>query len=379
MRIKYITNVRIPTGRAYGYAIMKMCSEFAKTGLETELFVPSKDNNENKQDPFEFYSLDRNFKINRVKSFDLLGKTERFGGIFYWIDIFSFLLNVRLKVKLDNNDVLYTRDFLTALFFSNKNFICLELHAIPKSKLLFGLAIKKVRRFIVLTNKIKDVLINLGVSNENILVSPSGVDLEEYNASANDIEIKGIEANDFVFGYIGTLKTMGMEKGVKLGLESLKFLPDDYKFLIVGGGGDDLLYYKNMSDDLDVSNRTIFIGEVPHSVTYSYSKKCDVLIVPFPENEHYSFFMSPLKIFEYMASKKPIIATNLPSIREILTDGENAILTHPDDPQALANAIINLRENPDLGIKIVENAFNVVSQKYTWRKRAENIIKFIHP
>ena len=218
---------------------------------------------------------------------------------------------------------------------------------------------------------------DLGVPSKNILVSPSGVDMDEYSNIPDDIEIKGLEDNDFIYGYIGTLKTMGMEKAVKIGLETLKLLPPNFKFLIVGGGGDDLLYYKNIALELGVNDRAIFLGEVSHSQIYSYSKKCDVLVAPFPENEHYNYFMSPLKIFEYMASKRPIIATDLPSIREVLVNGENSILVPPSDSKALADAIISLKEDSSYAEKISNQAFSDVIKKYTWQIRVKNIITFI--
>lgn len=377
MHIKYITNVRIPTVRAAGYAIMKMCSEFAKAGVKTELFVPSKGSIKNEQNPFEFYGLEKNFEIKKISSLDLLGLTERFGKIFYWLDILSFLLSLKSQIKFDHDDVLYTRDFITTSFLSKRSPIILELHSIPRSKFLFNLSLKKAGLFVVLNSNIKNILLSSGISSEKILIAPSGVDLNEFNNISNNFKIKGISDGDFVYGYVGALKTMGMEKGVELGLKTLAELPSDYKFLIVGGEREDVEYYKSISLSLGISDRVIFIGNVPHNEIYKYINQCNILIAPYPENEHYSFFMSPLKIFEYMASKKPIIATNLPSIQEVLTDGENALLIPPGDPLALVDAIIKLKENPEYGRKIAEKAYQEVVAKYTWKKRVEHILRFI--
>jgi glycosyltransferase involved in cell wall biosynthesis len=104
---------------------------------------------------------------------------------------------------------------------------------------------------------------------------------------------------------------------------------------------------------------------------------CDVFVAPYPENEHYSFFMSPLKIFEYMASRKPIITTSLPSVKEVLEDGKNAMLIEPNNPKQLAESIIKLKNNPELGAKISDKAFEDVKNKYTWDRRAKMILDFI--
>ena len=124
MRIKYVTNVRLPTGRAAGYAIMKMCSEFVKAGVETLLFVPKRKNNDNKQDPFEFYNIEKNFEIKRIPSFDFLALTENFGRLFYWLDTISFLIMSKITVAFSPLDVLYTRDFRTVLFFRAEDQFC---------------------------------------------------------------------------------------------------------------------------------------------------------------------------------------------------------------------------------------------------------------
>ena len=377
MRIKYITNVRLPTSRAAGYAIMKMCSEFAKAGADVDLFVPKRSNNENKQDPFDFYKIEKNFEIKKIPSLDFLALTENFGRIFYWFDTLSFLIATKLKVKLSEKDILYTRDFLTTLFFSKRKFKVLELHSISKSKFLFSLAVNRTNLFVVLTTSIKKTLIDFGVDDKKILISPSGVDLSQFNQISNNFEIKGISENDFVYGYVGTLKTMGMEKGVADGLRVLNLLPTNFKFLVIGGEVEDVEYYKKMSVDLGVSDRVVFIGNVPHSDVNKYSMKCDVFVAPFPENKHYSYYMSPLKIFEYMASKKPIITTTLPTLMEILTNEENAILVPPSSPEALASAIKRLSEDRTLCARLVENAYSEVKEKYTWEVRTQRILQFV--
>ena len=93
------------------------------------------------------------------------------------------------------------------------------------------------------------------------------------------------------------------------------------------------------------------------------------------KSEKFKKYTSPLKLFEYMASKRPIIASDLPSIREILNT-ENAILVKPGSAKALANAIKFALENPDFCAKISKQAYKDV-QKYTWEKRAKRILEFI--
>lgn len=88
--------------------------------------------------------------------------------------------------------------------------------------------------------------------------------------------------------------------------------------------------------------------------------------------------MSPMKVFEYMASNRPIIATDLPTIMEILIDQETAILVSPDDSRALARGIEKVMVNRQVGQSLSEVAYKEVLEKYTWEKRAKKIIEFLH-
>ena len=97
--------------------------------------------------------------------------------------------------------------------------------------------------------------------------------------------------------------------------------------------------------------------------------------MPFPYNQHYAYYMSPLKMFEYMAAKRPIIASDLPSVCEVLNK-ENAILVKPDNPESLAQGIKKILEDKELANKMSYQAFSDV-ENYTWHKRVENILNFI--
>ncbi|MBR4330833.1 MAG: glycosyltransferase, partial [Candidatus Riflebacteria bacterium] len=86
-------------------------------------------------------------------------------------------------------------------------------------------------------------------------------------------------------------------------------------------------------------------------------------------------WMSPLKIFDYMASKKPIIASNLPSIREILEDKKTSLLIDPDDICGWKNSIVKILCKPNLAKELSENAYKLLKDKYTWKLRAEKILE----
>ena len=88
------------------------------------------------------------------------------------------------------------------------------------------------------------------------------------------------------------------------------------------------------------------------------------------------YFTSPLKLFDYMAAGVPIVATDVPALREVLVDGENALLVPPGDPEALAGAIDWILGDPALAERLRRRAFAEVAD-YTWERRAERIIEAV--
>ena len=98
--------------------------------------------------------------------------------------------------------------------------------------------------------------------------------------------------------------------------------------------------------------------------------------MPFPNTNHYRKYASPLKLFEYMCSNNPIIATKLISTEEILTNKKNSLLVKPNSPKGIALAVNKLYKNRYLSKKIAKQAFIDVDN-YTWEKRAQRILKLI--
>ena len=170
---------------------------------------------------------------------------------------------------------------------------------------------------------------------------------------------------------------MGNEKGIPQIIEALQYIEsENIKLLCVGGPLDNVEGYYNIAEKYNIDkNKLIFVDRLPVSELYKYISASSILLMPFPYTEHYAYFMSPLKMFEYMASKRPIIATKLPSIMEVLEDKKNAILCEPDDPNDLASKIKWVLHN-DCD-EIVYQAYMDV-QKYTWEKRVKSIISWIN-
>ncbi len=206
-----------------------------------------------------------------------------------------------------------------------------------------------------------------------VLIAPDGVNLEFFHGNKELLCHKRDSRGIKTILYIGSLHHW---KGIDVLLKTMQYLNNDVKLLIVGGNSEVIRRYQILADELNISNRVHFEGFVSPSCRFNYFSKADICVLPLKPVNIASYCTSPLKLFEYMASKKPIIASDLPAIREILFHNTNSILVPPDDPKALADGIRCLLENPALREKLGEQAATDVHE-YTWDKRAEKIISFI--
>ena len=374
MKLLYLANLRLPTEKAYGIQIAKTCEAFADCGLDLLLLYPNR-NNKIKEDIFSYFSVKNNFKTKKLYSPD-----------FYWpgsLDKFSFHIKnfvsaVALSVFALRNkfDVIYSRDeliiFLLSFFKSNLVF---EAHRLSKQKMLFYRWFKiKNTKIVAITKSLKRELCDIGFSGEDILVAPDGVDLREFDLSLfkNEARLKvGLPQDKKIIMYTGHL--FGW-KGAQILLQTARnFQPDDALFVFVGGTEFDV---KNFREKAEGLNNVWILGHSPRREVPLYLKAADVLILPnSAKYDVSSKYTSPLKLFEYMASGRPIVASDLASVREVLND-KNAILVKPDDPGNLAEGIAKIFRDNFLGERLTEEARKNVKD-YTWTKRTASILNFI--
>lgn len=373
MKLIYIANARMPTDMAHGIQIMKMCEAFALAGLAVELIVPKRFN-KIKADPFDYYEVKRIFKITKLFCLDLL--IWQLGKFGFLAESLTFLLSVRFYLWFKKFDIVYLRLPMAGLFF--KNYI-LEIHTL-NNKVSFikkktWLAAKKI---VVLTSYIKNGLIKQGIAEDNIMVAPDGVDLNQFAVKIDKKEARiklNLPLDKKIILYSGSfnLNNWFDWKGIDIILAAAKlFNSNNYLFVLVGGEDkeNELLKSRN-----SLTNVRLVSHQLQKIIPY-YLKAADILLLPNKKgNLNSEQHTSPLKLFEYMASGVPIIASDLPSLREILNQN-NSCLIEPNNPVALAEKIKSLFLKPDLE-KAIAGQARLDANNYSWEKRVNKIINFI--
>lgn len=370
MKLIYIANLRIPTMRAHGIQVMKMAEALAKQGIEVELLIPRR-LFEVGNDPFRYHQVQKIFRVRKIINLDTLQLP--LGKIGALITTITFLLAAKFYLLFKKYDVLYTREPLVGLFF--RNFI-LEIHHLPKQiSFLYEYFLKKARLIVVITNSLKKELIGSDIPENKILVLPDSVDLLEFDKDISKEEARkklDLPIDKKIVVYTGSFSIYNW-KGLNTLLEAAKQFLNEYLLVCVGAHNDEEM---NQLKKQYPFNNILLKYYVPHQSVFWYLKAADVLVLPNKAGDKISeLHTSPLKLFEYMASRRPIVSSDLLSLREILTEKE-ALFFEAGNPKDLARAVREISQNQELADQLSQNAYLKVKD-YTWSKRAEKIINAI--
>ncbi len=367
---------RFPSEKAAALFAAKSCEAFAEEGMEVVLLVPRR-LKRSAEDPFTYYNLKKNFTIKFLPTLDLffIPFFER-GAFYVSLFIFSKVCALYLMIKSTPKDIIYSNEhfplFLVSFFRKNTFY---EVHDMPRGWLYFYRKLLERVRGIVVTNMWKrDNIVRIfGISKEKMLYEMNAVDVEEFDIPTTQEEARKelkISTKGPMVLYTGHLYSW---KGVDTLAEAAKFLPDGVTVYFVGGTEKDVVSFSERFGNLP---NIVIIGHKNHKEMPLWQKAADVVVVPNTAKENISKYdTSPMKIFEYMASRKPIVATDIPSIREILND-TNALTVLPDDPKAMAQGIMNVLNDNARAQKISDQAYNDVVI-HTWVARAKRVLVFV--
>ncbi|MGA8055299.1 MAG: glycosyltransferase family 4 protein, partial [Burkholderiales bacterium] len=173
--------------------------------------------------------------------------------------------------------------------------------------------------------------------------------------------------------YLGSLHKW---KGVEVAVAAMRELPGCE--LWIAGGSDARIHdMRRLSASLDLSERVQLLGRIEPRERFKLIAQADVCLLPLRPYSIGARYTSPLKLFEYMAMGKPVVASHLPSLAEVLVDRRNAMLVRPEDPRALANAVRSLIDDPALSRALGAEAKRLAYDRFGWVQRSSRLAEFI--
>lgn len=355
MRVVYIANIRLPTEKAHGVQIMHMCEAFAGLGHTVELVVPDR-KTAIKEDPFSYYDLKTRFAITKLPVWDTVG----YGRLGFLLESYLFSRSARRYLRGTSFDMLFGRDEL--ILSRIPHVYTWESHTGAWNSAAQTVA-RNAKKIVVISQGLKDFYIGKGIPGGKIIVAHDGIDLEQFAhpQSKDDARKRlGLPLDKKIAMYIGRLDGW---KGTDTLLEASKLLPGDTIVAIIGGEPQQVALLSAQYPGVR------FLGYRPYKELSDNQAAADVLVLPNTGKDVISArYTSPLKLFAYMASGRPIVASDLPSIREVV-DEKSAVLVPPDDAQALAHGIQSAFTRTDLA----ENARSAIGS-YSWSGRATLIL-----
>ncbi len=374
MKLIYISEGNLPSRAANSIQVAKMAQAFAKEVDDFEL-VTLGDLwsllQGNKFDFQQWYGLTHEYKITRLP---LLSKTEypfpqkyRSQRFPRWAAFYA---------ALKSPDLAYTRSGEIAKLALKLGLAVLwEWHMPTKGKLFQhqGFTNGKFLGVVTISEQLAQEYIEAGLPAEKVLVEHDGCDLERFLPYQSKEEARhrlSLPMDKPIVVYTGHLYDF---KGIPTLYEVASMMPN-CQFLLVGGWEHDVERVRQYCQSNSLSNVKV-VGHVPQSEVPTYLYASDILVLPNSGKHDWSATTSPLKLFEYMAAHRPIVASALSNITTVLQDKSNAFLAEPDCPKSFRAAIERLLDEPQLGQALAEQAFQDV-QHYAWERRAERILQF---
>lgn len=367
-KIIYVSRITLPKRNAHTIQIVRNSVALANQNVAVDLFVRrNKFTDNNELSKFFGVKVPSNLKIKTLPP--VVRQSSLFIAIF--IAIKSFVEKSRT--------IFYIRDFkiakeLIKLKWLHRLPIFTECHAVvsyfhKESNTLE----KKYEGSEIDWRRLREYV--LGNSDGVILISKDTLEFVNNNYPKMPVIFAwhGTEPNghsDYKFFerkgiyYVGNF-TKGRYK-IKILLDAMRHIKDETLILVGKSSNEDALNVTKYVESLGISKRVLLKEYIPPAELKNYLKSAKIAVL----------LLYGLKLSEYLSYGIPIVAPDIPHIREILRGEESCILFQPDDSKSLGDAINKILDNPALAESLARNAHKT-AQEYSWQKRAEKILNFI--
>jgi len=370
-KLYYVANARMPTEKAHGIQIAKMCEALIEEGVDVTLVVPRRGSVGSIR---EFYGLRQDIPVVTLPAVNNYHK----GRVWYYLSSYSFVVSyyLYLQLRVDAKDaVVYTVDLdqfsYRALSHTSIPFFS-EMHgAKPKNALHEKFFFRALG--IIPTNHItkKELQEQFHLPDAALLVEPNGVDVAHFTPIAAPIarEQLGLPRQGTIALYIGRFFAW---KGLGILSDVATVLPKSVQLGVVGGTAQEYAQVTGRAADPHIH----FFGSQPYTSMPLWNSAADVLVVLGTRDDEQSYrYTSPMKLFEYMAMRRPIVASRTPALQDILSE-EECFFYEPDSAEDLARAIAQAI-NPHEAEQKVVAAFRKVAG-VSWKERARRVRQFMN-
>jgi glycosyltransferase involved in cell wall biosynthesis len=387
MKLLYLANIRLPTEKAHGLQIMQNCEAFAGLGHDVSLWAARRVNTPDLRgrDPFAHYGVARTFSLRRLPCIDLLRFFPATGAAAqaaFAVQSLSYIVVAVFMALFTRADVYYSRDAITlaALFplaRLRRVTLAYEAHSLARGRMR-GVQVWVAKRAQVFTTtgRLGETFVAEGVPAAQVYTAHDGFSPARFAHNPDKAQARALAGwpeTAFVVGYVGRLQTLEADKGAGTLVRAIA-QAGGIDFALVGGPDDAAEQLRAEWARLGMAPEGFrYVGQVPAGEVPRWLAAFDVGAIPLPFTEHFAWYASPMKLFEYMAAGVAVVASDLPSMAEVVTDGETALLHPPSDVDGLAAALARLRDDRDLCARIAAAGKALVYAHYTWSARAQMI------
>lgn len=361
MRLLYLSSATLPSTLANSQYVMWMCEGFAQTAQVTLCTMQVL---KAAREVYDFYGVRPSFDIRQA------GTAWRPRS--FWLGLRYALFIAKYRPDLVYLCEAKLLKFLQ--FFAPGGTYVYDTENPPSELKNYVRNLNATRGIICYNELLKRALVEVGIRPEKILIAPSGVNLEHYLGRSSQEALRlelGLPVSKRIVMYTGHFYAW---KGVDTLVRASKLLDSDTEIYLIGGKEEHTREIRHVVSSIGAVNVQFVPFQPPERVP-KFLQAADVLVLPNATgSENSMFYTSPLKLFQYMAAGRPIVASDLPSIRQILGP-DNAFMVKPDDPGALAQGICQALSGAAEAARRAKLAREQV-REYTWEKRAERILKF---
>ncbi len=246
------------------------------------------------------------------------------------------------------------------------------LRLAPLARWMEGWVLRRAHRVVVVSRALEEHSRRLGVRPERIVVLPNAIDPHLFHPNRDGVQVRERYRldGDFVIGFSGTLKPWhGLHHLLRALAEAVRAVPTARLLVIGDGPGRESLL--SLARHLALEDRVCFAGSVPHEEVGEFLAACDVLVAPYGPLENHWF--SPIKVAEYLAVGRPVIASAIGQLRESLGPARGTVLVPPGDEESLGTTLAELAGDPQRRERLARAA--VSAPPWTWDHVVRRVLK----